>query len=167
MNTVFNIWKKDASAGDLTLGTDNDSSKQGATYVFPEAGSAGVTFTQITSIGADVTSYIDTGLTPDTTYTYRVRAYNAAGNSGYSNEESATTHSAANNAPVADNQSVTSNEDTSRSGVLARSCGISLSISWSESAIDVVDKKIIRKKSQIYLISLLAKQLICKFPVCS
>jgi len=32
-----------------------------------------------------VTAYADTGLTPNTSYAYRVRAYNDAGNSGYSN----------------------------------------------------------------------------------
>ncbi len=48
-------------------------------------------FAEIATVGADVVSYNDTGLSASTTYTYRVRAANAAGNSGYSNEASATT----------------------------------------------------------------------------
>jgi hypothetical protein len=55
----------------------------------------GVSFTQIATTGADVTTYSNSGLTASTTYTYRVRAYNAAGNSGYSNTDSATTDAAA------------------------------------------------------------------------
>ncbi len=54
-------------------------------------GSTCTNFAQIASVGANVTSYQNTGLTKGTTYRYRVRAYNAAGNSGYSNIASATT----------------------------------------------------------------------------
>ena len=50
-------------------------------------------FTEIATLGADITSYENTGLNPSTTYTYRVQAYNTAGNSGYSNEISSTTDS--------------------------------------------------------------------------
>ena len=47
---------------------------------------------QITpSAGANVTSYANTGLKANTTYYYRVRAYNSAGNSAYSNVASAKT----------------------------------------------------------------------------
>jgi hypothetical protein len=48
-------------------------------------------FAQIATVGANKTSYSDTGLAPLMTCTYRVRAYNDAGKSGYSNEASATT----------------------------------------------------------------------------
>jgi PKD repeat protein len=41
--------------------------------------------------GPNVKNYSDKGLSRITTYRYRVRAYNAAGNSGYSNIASATT----------------------------------------------------------------------------
>src|SRR2546430_17452857 len=44
-----------------------------------------VNFTQITTVAAGVTTYKDTGLTVNTTYYYRVRASNTAGDSGYSN----------------------------------------------------------------------------------
>jgi titin len=48
-------------------------------------------YSQIATVGAGVTSYSNTGLTASTTYYYRVRAYNTADNSDYSNEASATT----------------------------------------------------------------------------
>jgi len=48
-------------------------------------------FTQVATVGEDVTAYQDMGLQHSTTYTYRVCAYNDGGNSPYSNEASATT----------------------------------------------------------------------------
>jgi hypothetical protein len=48
-------------------------------------------FAQIATVGANVISYSNTGLTASTSYSYRVRAYNAAGDSDYSNTASATT----------------------------------------------------------------------------
>ncbi len=51
-------------------------------------------FAQIASVGANVTSYSSTGLAAGTSYTYRVRSYNSAGDSGYSNEAGATTQAA-------------------------------------------------------------------------
>ena len=52
---------------------------------------AGGTYSEIAATGPDVTAYADTGLSASTTYYYRVRAYNAAGDSTYSNEANATT----------------------------------------------------------------------------
>jgi hypothetical protein len=48
-------------------------------------GSLCVSFTQIFTVGPNVSTYADTGLSAGTTYRYRVRAYNTAGNSSYSN----------------------------------------------------------------------------------
>jgi sialate O-acetylesterase len=48
-------------------------------------------FSQVATVGANVTNYTHTGLTANTAYTYRVRAYNLNGDSGYSAEASATT----------------------------------------------------------------------------
>jgi hypothetical protein len=56
-----------------------------------ERSSNGRTFTQIATVGVNVTTYLSTGLLPSTTYWYRVRAANAVGPSAYSNTVSATT----------------------------------------------------------------------------
>jgi len=55
---------------------------------------------QIGGSDPDATVFGDTGLTPNTTYTYRVRACNAVGCSAYSNEASAVTHEVAPEAPT-------------------------------------------------------------------
>jgi hypothetical protein len=53
---------------------------------------AGGAYGQIGTTAAGVTTYMDsTAVTESTTYIYRVRAYNATGNSGYSDEASITT----------------------------------------------------------------------------
>ena len=54
-------------------------------------GSTCANFALIATVGANVTSYADTNLTVNTTYRYRVYAFNASGNSSYSNVAAATT----------------------------------------------------------------------------
>jgi subtilisin family serine protease len=63
--------------------TDNSDNETGFRI---ERSDDGVTFVQIDTVGANVTAYSDIGLQPNTTYWYRVRAYNGEGNSAYSNE---------------------------------------------------------------------------------
>jgi len=48
-------------------------------------------FTQIAAVGANITAYSNTRLSKNTTYRYRIRAYNAAGNSAYTDIVTATT----------------------------------------------------------------------------
>ena len=55
---------------------------------------SGETYAEIATVGANVTTYSNTGLNASTTYYYRVRAYNSSGNSTYSNEANATTFAA-------------------------------------------------------------------------
>ena len=49
------------------------------------------TYAEIAALGVNAASYTDVNLANGTTYCYRVRAYNAGGASGYSNEQCATT----------------------------------------------------------------------------
>ena len=71
--------------------TDNAANESGFKV---ERSTDGVNFTQIAILPANTNAYASTGLTPDTTYTYRVRAYDGTNNSGYSNTASATSASA-------------------------------------------------------------------------
>lgn len=49
----------------------------------------GTTFTQIATVGANIRTYTSGSLTTGVRYYYRVRAYNANGNSTYSNTANA------------------------------------------------------------------------------
>lgn len=55
------------------------------------AGPRCTSFVQIATVAADSTRFVDRGLAAGTSYTYRVRAYNGAGTSGYSNAATAKT----------------------------------------------------------------------------
>jgi predicted phage tail protein len=54
-------------------------------------GSTCTNFTLIATVGANVTSFANTKLNANTTYRYRIYAYNASGNSAYSNLAFTTT----------------------------------------------------------------------------
>lgn len=68
--------------------TQNSTNENGFTV---ERSTDGVNFTPIATVGANVVNGADIGLNPSTTYYYRVRAFNAAGDSAYSNITSART----------------------------------------------------------------------------
>lgn len=99
-----------------------------------KTGAAG-TYVQIASPAANQTSYADSGLQAATTYYYRVRAYNGAGNSAYSNEASATTSSTtppptSNNAAFV-SQSVPSSLTTSQSATVSVTMRNSGTATWT------------------------------------
>ena len=56
---------------------------------------------EIVDLGANITSYNDIGLSSETTYNYKIMAYNNNGDSGYSNTASATTTIMPSYAPLA------------------------------------------------------------------
>ena len=70
--------------------TDNSTNETGF-KIERCKGSTCTNFAQIATVGVNVKTYANTGLTRNTTYRYRVRAYNATGNSAYSNIAAATT----------------------------------------------------------------------------
>ncbi len=67
-----------------------DASPSSTTTFKIERSSDGSNFTQIATTNVGTTSYTDPGRTSGSTYTYRVRANNTAGNSGYSNTAAVT-----------------------------------------------------------------------------
>jgi hypothetical protein len=69
----------------------NNSTNQDGVKIERCKGSNCTNFTQITIVGGTATAYTDSGLTAGTSYRYRVRVYNLAGNSQYSNIASAKT----------------------------------------------------------------------------
>ncbi len=68
--------------------TDNSPDETGFT-IERETSAAG-TWAPLATVAADVSAHTDTGLTRGQTYVYRVRAGNASGESGYSNEFTVT-----------------------------------------------------------------------------
>ena len=115
VNSVGNAeWSNEASATtqaaqvpaaitDLSA-TSPSSTQVNLTWTAPAANGAAITsytlqrkvgsgsYTEVSStIAASETSYSDTGLTPEVTYTYQIRAVNSVGNAAWSTAASATT----------------------------------------------------------------------------
>jgi N-acetylneuraminic acid mutarotase len=78
------------SSSGIALAWKDNSTIESGFKIERKLGSSG-SWSQIATVGAGVTSYNDTGLAANTYYVYRVRAYNSAGNSSYSNEDGSTT----------------------------------------------------------------------------
>lgn len=106
--------------------TDNSSAETGF-EVERGTGSPGTGFSVVTTQGPNATTYTDTGVLPDRTYSYRVRAAGAAGKSGYTPEASVTT-------PLAAPTSVTLEGTTDRS----------VTITWDDSATSETGYEIVR-----------------------
>jgi hypothetical protein len=120
-----------ASASGLNINltwTDNSSDETG--FKLERKTGSGGTYAEIApSIAANATSYADNGLTAGTTYYYRLRAYNAAGNSSYTTEVSATTLAA----------------PTAPSGLSATAAGTTINLAWTDNSSNESGFKIERK----------------------
>jgi fibronectin type 3 domain-containing protein len=77
------------SGSEVDISWTNNANNQAGFLV--DRSTDGVTFNQIASVGASVTTYHDTSLSPGETVYYEVRATNAAGDSAFSNVFKATT----------------------------------------------------------------------------
>lgn len=86
-----------ASAAQMTLTWQDNSTNEDGFKIERSTGGGG--FTQVGVTGANITTYVDAGVTAGATYTYRVCAYNSAGSSAFSSTATATVPAAANAAP--------------------------------------------------------------------
>ncbi len=117
------------SASVITLAWSDNSSDELGFRIERKTGSDN--FSVIITVGKDVHSYKNTGLSPSTNYVYRVRAYRGASNSSYSNEAAATTKLQPPAAP---------------SSLTASVIGTStISLAWSDNSSDEDGFKIERK----------------------
>lgn len=82
-----------SSTSQINLSWQDHSSNETGFSIERKTGTDG-SYSVIATVGADVTSYLDKGLAPATTYSYHVNAFNVLGSSPYSNETSAATKKA-------------------------------------------------------------------------
>lgn len=87
------------SASQINLAWTDNSTDETSFKIERCTGSGCADFAQIASVGANATSYSNTGLQPSTTFSYRVRASNSGVDSPYSNTAEATTASPPPDAP--------------------------------------------------------------------
>ncbi|MEN6390939.1 MAG: fibronectin type III domain-containing protein [Syntrophomonas sp.] len=90
LSTPVNLSASANSSSQISLTWEDKSSTESGYKI--ERKSSG-SFEQIGDVGVNIVSYVDSNLAADTTYTYRVKAYDSASSSSYSNEASAKTSS--------------------------------------------------------------------------
>jgi predicted phosphodiesterase len=106
-NTPSNLTATAVSRSQIDLSwVDNSTDENGFKI---ERSPDGISFTLLTTVGPNVTTYSDTNLPSSTRYYYSVYAYNANGDSDYAVPWAKTF---GNRPPVADDQLVTTSEDT-------------------------------------------------------
>ncbi|MBI5208586.1 MAG: fibronectin type III domain-containing protein [Elusimicrobia bacterium] len=93
-----NVRAFSSSSNQTSISWNADSDNESGFNI--ERRTVGGAYSQIAIVTANRTGYTDTGLAPSTKYSYRVKAYNSAGDSAYSNEASATTEAPAVTLPT-------------------------------------------------------------------
>lgn len=81
-----NLIVTSTSGGAVTLAWTDNAGNETGFKIERKTGTGD--YTEVGTVGANVKTYTNSGLASNTIYLYRVRAYNAAGNSAYSNETS-------------------------------------------------------------------------------
>jgi len=92
----LNLRVTELSANQISLAWTDESEIEDGFSIYRETAKS---FDPVDSVGMDDTTYMDTGLGSTTRYTYRVFAYNSAGESSTYSEDSATTEDVAPHAP--------------------------------------------------------------------
>jgi hypothetical protein len=113
--------------------TDNATNETG--YLVQRS-TDGTNFTQVATLAAGATSYASSGLAAATTYYFRVRAYNGAGNSAFSNTASTKTSSTATTSVPAKPSNVAA---VNLSGGSAR-------VTWTDNSSDETYFQVYRQK---------------------
>ena len=85
-----NLTAQAYSGSQITLRWTDNSNNETGFKIERKTGSKG-TWAQIALVGSNVRTYSNTSLSKTTLYYYRLRAYNGAGNSAYSNTVSVRT----------------------------------------------------------------------------
>lgn len=127
-------WLSPIVAADITLSwTDNSSNETG--FLIERKTGTGGTFAQIATVGANVKSYVNSGLAAATTFCYRIRAYNSAGFSPYTPEACKTTPSGSSTFNFSlthgGNKSVTRGQSVSNVITATLASGSSQAVSFS------------------------------------
>lgn len=131
-NPPTNLNATVSSASQINLGwTDNSTNETGFRI---ERSTDNVNFTEIAVTGPDITSYSNTGLTVNTIYYYRVRAFNDGGNSAFSNTASASTAPTAT--PTTPTPTVTGTPPTpTATGTIVPSLNVAKSVSPNQAQV--------------------------------
>lgn len=78
-------WHAEVQAAQLQLTWNDNSDNEAGFKIERKVGTTG-SYAQVAVVGPNLVSYVDLGRTLGVTYCYRARAYNAVGESAYSNE---------------------------------------------------------------------------------
>ena len=119
------VWRLEAIGAQLTVTWVDNSTNETGFSVERSSGTTG-TFAEVTTTGSGVTTYLDSSLADATTYCYRVRAFNAAGYSAYSNVACGTTSQTFGLAVV----KIGAGSGTVTSAPVGINCGASCSASY-------------------------------------
>ena len=122
------LWGSSTSSTSVSLSWTDSAANEDGFYV--ERSTNGSTFVMVRQLPTNTASYTDPNLSSGTAYWYRLRAFNGAGASGYSNTASAATLAAA--APAA--------SSFTASGTARKDKGVrSVDLRWSGAASSLVD----------------------------